>query len=145
MPGLILKLGPNERVMINGVVLENGARRSRLNILTPDANVLRLRDAIHPEEARTPVRRVCYIAQLVLAGEAAPDEARRQLLLGIEQLSQVFDDPDSRSRLVEAARHLREERWYQTLKALRALLPQEERLFAADDVRRVSAAVAASS
>ncbi|MFO7856362.1 MAG: flagellar biosynthesis repressor FlbT [Paracoccaceae bacterium] len=142
MPGLILKLGPGERVMINGVVLENGARRSRLNILTPDANVLRLRDAIHPEEARTPVRRVCYIAQLVLAGEAAPDEARRQLLLGIEQLSQVFDDPDSRSRLAEATMHLREARWYQTLKALRTLLPREERLLAADDRRRAPAVAA---
>ena len=79
MTGLVLKLGPRERVMINGVVMENGDRRTRLNVLTPDANVLRLRDAIHPDEANTPVRRVCYIAQLVLAGEADPEEARRQL------------------------------------------------------------------
>ena len=138
MPGLILKLGPSERVMVNGVVLENGPRRSRINILTPDANVLRLRDAIHPEEARTPVRRVCYVAQLVLAGEADPAEARRQLLLGIEQLSQVFDDPDSRARLAEATSHLRDERWYQTLKALRAMLPREERLFAAAEAARAA-------
>lgn len=130
MPGLILKLGPSERVMVNGVVLENGPRRSRLNILTPDANVLRLRDAIHPDEARTPVRRVCYVAQLVLAGEADPQEACRQLRSGIDQLGQVFDDPDSRARLSEAAEHLGDGRWYQTLKALRALLPREERLFA---------------
>ena len=86
MSGLVLKLGPRERIMINGVVMENGDRRARLNVLTPDANVLRLRDAIHPDEAKTPVRRVCYIAQLVLAGEADPEEARRQLLRGIEQL-----------------------------------------------------------
>ena len=131
MPGLILKLGPGERVMINGVVMENGPRRSRLNILTPDANVLRLRDAIHPEEARTPVRRVCYIAQLALAGEAEPVEARRQLLLGIEQLSQVFDDPDSRARLTEATEHVRDQRFYQALKALRAILPRETRLLEA--------------
>ena len=85
--------------MINGVVIENGDRRARLNVLTPDANVLRLRDAIHPEEANTPVRRVCYIAQLVLAGEADPEEARRQLNRGIEQLCQVFQDADSRAHL----------------------------------------------
>jgi flagellar protein FlbT len=128
MPGLILKLGPGERVMVNGVVVENGPRRSRLNILTPDANVLRLRDAIHPEEATTPVRRVCYIAQLALAGEAETPEARRQLLLGIEQLSQVFQDADSRDRLGEATGHVREARFYQALKALRSLLPREDRL-----------------
>lgn len=143
MPGLILKLGPGERVMVNGVVLENGPRRSRLNILTPDANVLRLRDAIHPDEARTPVRRVCYIAQLVLAGEAEPEEAQRQVALGIDQLAQVFDDPESRGRLDEARGHLKALRWYQTMKALRALLAQEERLFAAAAAQPAAAPAAA--
>ncbi len=131
MPGLILKLAPSERVMINGAVLENGARRTRLNILTSGANVLRLRDAIHPEEARTPVRRVCYIAQLVLAGEADAVEARAQLLVGIEQISRVFTDPDSRARLGEATDHVQSERFYPALKALRTLLPRERRLLEA--------------
>ena len=130
MPGLILKLSPGERVMINGAVLENSDRRARLNILTANANVLRLRDAIHPHEADTPVRRVCYITQLALAGEAAPDEARRQILTGIAQLGQVFDDADSRARLADAADHAAERRFYQALKALRAILPLEERLMA---------------
>ncbi|WP_339950061.1 flagellar biosynthesis repressor FlbT [uncultured Albimonas sp.] len=130
MPGLILKLGPGERVMVNGVVMENGPRRTRINILTPEANVLRLRDAIHPHEVTTPVRRVCYVAQLVLAGEAQPAEARRQILAGIEQLSQVFEDPDSRARLTEATEHAIAERFYQSLKTLRTLLPREERLLA---------------
>ena len=58
MTGLVLKLGPRERIMINGVVMENGDRRARLNVITPEANVLRLRDAIHPDDAKTPVRRV---------------------------------------------------------------------------------------
>ena len=76
MTGLVLKLGPHERVLINGAVVENGDRRSKLAIMTPNAHILRLRDAIHPEEVNTPVRRVCYIAQLVLSGDADPAEAR---------------------------------------------------------------------
>jgi flagellar protein FlbT len=128
MTGLVLKLGPRERIMINGVVMENGDRRTRLNVLTPDANVLRLRDAIHPDEANTPVRRVAYIAQLVLAGEADPEEGRRQILRGIEQLSQVFQDPDSRAHLATATAEVTEGRFYQALKALRGLLPRETRL-----------------
>lgn len=131
MPGLVLKLRPSERVLINGAVLENGGLRTRLTILTPDANVLRLRDAIHPDQANTPVRRVCYIAQLALAGEADPAEARRQLLLGVEQLSRVFTDPDSRSRLALAARSVSDSRFYPALKALRGLLAREEELMAA--------------
>lgn len=128
MSGLVLKLGPHERIMINGVVMENGDRRTRLNVLTPEANVLRLRDAIHPDEVNTPVRRVCYIAQLVLAGEAEPGEASRQLNLGIEQLSQVFQDADSRAHLAAATAAVAEGKFYQTMRALRALLPREARL-----------------
>lgn len=133
MSGLILKLAPKERVLINGAVVENGDRRSRLSIVTPNANILRLRDAIHPEDVKTPVRRVCYIAQLVLSGDAEWSEARMQLLRGVEQLSQVLTDPDSRSRLETATDAILEKRPYQALKALRCLLPREERLFAAQE------------
>lgn len=131
MTGLVLKLGPHERVLINGVVIENGEKRSRLAIMTPNANILRLRDAIHPEAVNTPVRRVCYIAQLVLTGDADAEEAKLQLLRGIEQLSQVLTDYDSRTQLTAASRAVMENQHYQALKSLRALLPREERLFAA--------------
>jgi flagellar biosynthesis repressor protein FlbT len=131
MTGLVLKLGPHERVLINGAVIENGERRSRLAVVTPNAHILRLRDAIHPEEVNTPVRRVCYIAQLVLSGDADPEEARMQLMRGIEQLSQVLTDHDSRALLTQATTAVIEDQHYQALKALRSLLPREERLFAA--------------
>ncbi len=131
MSGLVLKLGPHERVLINGAVIENGDRRSRLAIMTPNANILRLRDAIHPEEVNTPVRRVCYIAQLVLTGDADAGQTRLQLLRGIEQLSQVLTDHDSRALLTLASKAVLEDQHYQVLKALRSLLPREERLFAA--------------
>ncbi len=131
MSGLVLKLGPHERVLINGAVIENGDKRSRLAVVTPNANILRLRDAIHPQEVNTPVRRVCYIAQLVLSGDADAGETRLQLLRGIEQLSQVLTDHDSRTQLAVASRAVLEDQHYQVLKALRSLLPREERLFAA--------------
>ena len=131
MSGLVLKLGPHERVLINGAVIENGDKRSRLAIMTPNAHILRLRDAIHPEEVTTPVRRVCYIAQLVLSGDANAKDARMQLLRGIEQLSQVLTDHDSRSLLSLATASVLEDQHYQALKHLRGLLPREERLFAA--------------
>ena len=130
MTGLVLKLGPHERVLINGAVIENGDRRSRLAVMSPNANIFRLRDAIHPEEVTTPVRRVCYIAQLVLSGDVTPDDARNQLLRGIEQLSQVLTDLDSRTQLELASRSVVEGQFYQTLKHLRSLLAREERLFA---------------
>jgi len=131
MSGLVLKLGPKERVLINGAVVENGDRRTRLSIMTPNANILRLRDAIHPEEVTTPVRRVCYIAQLVLSGDAEADEAKPQLLRGIEQLSHALTDADSHQHLSSATEAVLDEQYYQALKALRGLLPREDRLLAA--------------
>lgn len=130
MTGLVLKLNPKERVLVNGAVIENGDRRSKLSIITPNANILRLRDAIHPDEANTPVRRVCYIAQLALSGDVTNQEAEPQLLQGIQQLSQVFIDAESHRHLSDAADQVRKSDMYRALKSLRALLSEEARLFA---------------
>jgi flagellar protein FlbT len=126
--GLVLKLAPGERVLVNGAVIENGDRRTRLTLLTPGAHVLRLRDAIHPEEATTPVRRVCYVAQLAVAGEAPAEEAKRQILMGVDQLAAVFDDAESTAALDAAAAHALNGRFYPALRALRTLLPRETQI-----------------
>ena len=128
MPGLILKLSPGDRFVANGVVIENGDRRARLNILTPNSRVLRLRDAIHPDEANTPVRRVCYIAQLVLAGEATVEEATPQIELGIRQLSAVFADGEGSAILGRAGEALADGKFYPVLRTLQTLMPLEEEL-----------------
>ncbi len=130
MSGLVLKLGPKERVLVNGAVIENGDRRSRLSILTPKANILRLRDAIRPTEVHTPVRRVCYIAQLVLSGDASEEDGGAQLLSGITQLRAAFDDDDSAARLKDAEDAVVSGDFYRCLKRLRSLMPREERLLA---------------
>lgn len=129
MTGLVIRLAPHERVLLNGAVIENGDRRTSLSIKTPNANVLRLRDAIHPEQANTPVKRTCYLAQLVLAGDSAAADVQTPLLRAIEQLSQVFTDHDSRKVLEAATARALEQDYYQVLKALRLLLPREARLF----------------
>ena len=130
MSGLVLKLAPKERVLINGAVIENGDRRGRLSIVTPNAQILRLRDAIHPDQANTPVRRTAYIAQLVLSGDMEAEEAKKALLRGIEQLSQALRDSDSRRQLDLATEAALDGQFYQVLKALRTLFPREERLLA---------------
>ncbi|MCW8843682.1 MAG: flagellar biosynthesis repressor FlbT [Rhodobacteraceae bacterium] len=130
MSGLVLKLSPKERVLINGAIIENGDRRSRLSIVSPSANILRLRDAIHPEHATTPVTRICYATQLVLSGDADPQESRLPLLRRIEELSRILTDNDSRARLTAATDAILEGRYYHAMKALRALIPRESRLLA---------------
>lgn len=131
MSGLVLKLGPRERVLINGAVIENGDKRSRLSIKTPNVSILRLRDAIHPEDARTPVRRVCYSTQLLLTGDIEDVQIVPELMKRIEELSRIFTDADSRQLLSVATTALLEQQYYQCLKSLRMLIPREDRLLAA--------------
>ncbi len=131
MTGLVLKLKPKERVLVNGAVIENGDKRSKFSIVTPNANILRLADALHPDEVNTPVRRVCYIAQLILSGDAKPDEGMLQLNRGIEQLSQIFTDEDSRKILDKTTAELQKQNYYLVLKNLRSLITREDRLLAA--------------
>lgn len=133
MSGLILKLAPNERILINGAVIQNGDRQTKFSIKTPNAHVLRLKDAIHPDMANTPVSRTCYIAQLILSGDAEPEEGRKQLLIGVEQLSQVFDDVDSRKILAAATEYAISRNIYQVLRQLKKLIPREARLFAVNE------------
>lgn len=130
MAGLVLKLAPNERILINGAVIENGDRRTRISIKSPKANILRLSDAIHPDEANTPVGRTCYLCQMILSGDLPPEEGGRKLVRAIEELSQVFTDFDSRKILDQASVAALGGNAYQALKALRLLLPREARIFA---------------
>ncbi len=128
MPGLILKLRAHEQILVNGVVMQNGDRNARLIIKTPDAKILRLRDAIHPEEATTPVRRVCYIAQLAVAGEADVPETISQLQAGIGQLRDALRGFDGTSHLDDAQHAVDDGNFYGALKFLRKLIPLEDEL-----------------
>ena len=128
MPGLILKLRAHEQILVNGVIMQNGDRNTRLIIKTPDAKILRLRDAIHPEDANTPVKRVCYVAQLAVAGETDEDEAARQLRTGIQQLMDALRGLEGAQYLEEALIALDDLNSYSVLRSLRKVLPVEEML-----------------
>lgn len=130
MTGLIIKLAPSERILINGAVIENGDRRTRINIQTPNANVLRLKDAIHPNQATTPVKRLVYSIQLILLGNKFEGKIKAEILKGMEDLSQVFTDPDSRLIIEKASNSIIDENFYICLKSLRSLMPREDRLMA---------------
>lgn len=128
MPGLILKLRAHEQILVNGVVMQNGERNARLIIKTPDAKILRLRDAIHPDEVDTPVKRVCYIAQLAVAGEVEAESAVHDLSRGIAQLADALAGLDGAEPLDIALAELRKRNFYACLRQLRRLLPLEQAL-----------------
>ena len=128
MAGLVLKLRAHEQILVNGVVMQNGERSARLIVKTPNVHVLRLRDAIRPEDVDTPVKRVCYLAQLAVAGELEQEEAAAQLGSGIAQLQEALHGVEGNEHLETALERLRERNFYGVLRALRRLLPIEAAL-----------------
>jgi flagellar biosynthesis repressor protein FlbT len=126
MPGLILKLRAHEQILVNGVVMQNGDRNTRLIIKTPDARILRLRDAIRPDEATTPVKRACYLAQLAVAGECSAAEAADRLTAGLDALEKWLPAFAAVEHLDEARAALAEGNFYAVLRALRRLVPVED-------------------
>ena len=128
MAGLILKLRAHEQVLVNGVVMQNGERNARLIVKTPNVHILRLRDAIHPDEVDTPVKRVCYIAQLAVAGEAEEAAAVQPLDRGIGQLRDALQGVAGSEHLEKARVELGRRNFYAVLRALRRVLPVEEML-----------------
>lgn len=132
MAGLILKLSPNERVLINGIVMENGDRKATLKIKTPDASILRLRDALHPDDVNTPVSRAYYAAQLVVAGSASADDGVSAVKPLLEALSAVFKSTEHEAVAESAIEALRKRNFYQLMRALKPLLEVEKTMLDKD-------------
>lgn len=88
--GLTLSLKPREKFLVGGCLLENGPKKSSIKIVDDSVFVLRLSDALHPDEVTTPVTRAYHLAQLILACEVAEDEGQPDLLQRLNQLGSVF-------------------------------------------------------
>ncbi len=126
--GLVIRLRPHEKFLVNGVVLENGEKRAKLRVKSNDANLLRLRDALHPSEATTPVKRLYYVAQLIVTGDVNPENGAPELISGLNSLYEALPGRASRDIIERAQKHFSEKEYYQVMRSLRALFPYEEKL-----------------
>lgn len=127
--GLIIRLRPFEKFLINGVVLENGERRAKLRVKSRGANILRLRDALHPEDATTPVKRLYYVAQLAVTGDSKPDDVARELIPALQDLREIFTKPEQLERLDEIRNQARAGDFYRVMRLLKTFIPYEDKLF----------------
>jgi len=126
--GLVIRLRPHEKFLVNGVVLENGEKRAKLRVKSNDANLLRLRDALHPNEATTPVKRLYYVAQLIVTGDLAPENGAPELVSGLNSLYEALQDRECRDIIERTQKHLSDKEYYQVMRSLRTLFPYEEKL-----------------
>lgn len=121
----MLKFPSGDRIIVNGAVLENVGRGARLRVLTPETQLLRLRDAIDPAKAQTPVGRIAHAVQLMLLGECEVDTVLSECLAAIPPLRAAFLEADDKSCLDEISEHLQAGQFYQALRQLGKLRQRE--------------------
>lgn len=129
MSGLYIGLAPGEKFIVNGALLENGEKRSRIRILENSAKVLRCADALRPEEVDTPVKQVYFAVQLLITGDLDEDQAMPAILAECNKLAHAFApmDPKLVNSLISL---LKEDRLYSALNQLRRLQKLEADIFA---------------
>jgi flagellar protein FlbT len=126
--GLVLSLRPYEKFLVGGVVLQNGPKRASLRVQSDQAGVLRLSEALHPDEAHTPLTRAYYVAQALLVGDVEEAEGAPLLARLLENASAAFEGFAFAAPLAEAERAAARGAPYAVMRALRPLLPQEAAL-----------------
>ncbi len=127
MSGLMLKLAPGERFIINGTMLENGDRPGRIRVPGPDVMVLRCRDALKPEEVDTPVKQVYYAIQLLITKDLEEEDTLPALFRACDELKGAFAHikPDLIPTLGEM---LRRGNYYSALCYLKQVIELEAQL-----------------
>jgi flagellar biosynthesis repressor protein FlbT len=133
---LAINLKTKERLIANGVVLENAGPPAKL-LVHNNAALLREKDILAEAQATTPARRIYFAVQCeyLFPGKEA-------LLLPIidEFLREFATAAPSTAGLVrEIAAHVNAGEWYRALKAAKQLIAREQEILNDAAVERVPA------
>jgi len=128
MGGLVLKLAPHERILLNGLMIENGPKKARMTLHSDGAHVLRLRDALHPEEVSGPVSVAYHVAQLAVAGQSDPDEAMDDLRERLADIAVALEGTRASDAVAAAQEALGDRNFYKTMRELGPVLGFEREL-----------------
>jgi flagellar biosynthesis repressor protein FlbT len=125
---LTINLKPREKLILNGVVIENSGPMAKILIHT-NAALLREKDVLPEEKATTPARRIYFAiqCQYLFAGKAD------MFLATIESQLNEYEQarPASHATLGEIRRLLAEDQYYRALKTAKLLIQHEEEAVAA--------------
>ena len=122
---LKLRLKPNERVVINGCVVQNANRRNTLTV-SNFAQIIRGGDILTKEDADTPVRRAYFVIQTMLLDPAAADDRAELVATLMAKLYAAFGRDDIRDHVMQAMQHVSERDYYKALARLRPVMAYEE-------------------
>jgi flagellar biosynthesis repressor protein FlbT len=119
---LAINLRPKERLIVNGVVIENSGQPTKL-IVHNNAALLREKDILTEEQATTPARRIYFTIQCQYL---FPGKEELFLPIIYEFLRQFGEAAPSAAPLVREINQLVDARdWYRALKSAKQLMTRE--------------------
>jgi flagellar protein FlbT len=120
---LTINLKPREKLILNGVVIENSGPVAKILIHT-NAALLREKDIIAEDKANTPARRIYFAiqCQYLFAGKA--DQFFGQIDRLLAEYRQA--KPEAAGVVADIRRLLDEDQFYRALKSAKQLIQLEE-------------------
>ena len=122
---LTINLKPRERLIVNGVVIENSGQIAKI-LIHNNAALLREKDIITEEQATTPARRIYFAIQCEYL---FPGKEELFLPIIYQFLTEFADAAPSAATLVDEIRRFVDGReWYRALKSARQLIAREKEI-----------------
>ena len=120
---LKIDLKPNEKLIISGAVIRNGAKRAEL-IIENSAPILREKDIMRPDEATSHCSRIYFTIQMMyIDGNNLVEYHNTYWALVRELVNAV---PSTLDLIESISEHLLKNEYYQALKDARKLMEYEQ-------------------
>ena len=122
---LKLSLKPGEKFVLNGAVVQNGDRRGVL-ILQNKASVLREKDIMQPEDAKTPARRIYLPVMMMYLDESGATRYYDEFVQRLSEFMNVIRNPEVLAECVAISKHCMSREYYKALMLCRKLIEYED-------------------
>jgi len=136
MATLKVSLRAGERIFINGAVMRVD-RKTSIELLN-DVTFLLESHVMQAEDAKTPLRQLYFIVQMMLIDPANAGSARDAFTRTYALLLSAFSNPVMRDGLMDVADLVERDRPYDALKCLRGLIPTEDAIISGNRVSNQS-------
>ena len=127
MPLMVL-LGANEKMIINGAVVSVEGDRAAKIIVHNSASVLRGKDVLTAEQIDTPVKRIYFAVQMLYIDPDSRDTYQHEFRERLDEVIAITGTEEVRQLLYMIQAYVEVGAYYNALSALRRVLEYEERL-----------------
>jgi flagellar protein FlbT len=122
---LKLSLKPGEKFVLNGAVLANGDKRTSL-VIQNKACVLREKDIMQPQDAKTPARLVYLAIMMMYLDAEKSEETYTEFALRMNEFMSAIKNPGILTACVDITRDVTQGAYYKALIACRKLFDYEQ-------------------